>query len=619
MGFKTISGGRSWSEKAVRSQTVADYVEKKGRRPEPKVLKEGNRFRILTGAQVTRKRKLNLKGTFIAFREGSKTFFKSIAPRKSIRRTAKQRRDRNAVLNAGQKFDGGINKLVEDMAKGENMLGKSRGRVKFDKRMEALYEQAKTLKARGGFSDADIAERFRTNLMESLQVLQQEGSKEDYERVLKQLTQEVLPQFEWSVGSPATDKNAANNPANKQHDLVMRGLEVGGLDDPEEHRREQEFNRSVVVAGLRDVATFGYDKKNFEAFGGSRLKHDAFGGDPDAMETFRNDPAAYRSFNGNQDAFKKWGGCGPLYEKFGGNPAALKGEVGAAALRDFLNDTYGPGRGDAFLEAHGRLQKGVDPERGLYTLGLIIQNELGEYQGLGYDHLDLKLDNVVNGPDTPLKAAFDDLLKMAKTGEAVGNWPVLECLRDLETLRGNPDSYDEDTLRQKIKDVAQKVMMPDSAIYVPSGAKTQFQKQIAEQAGYSYNIFDPSMKDSLDHLEALDTLDLLKVVSEGLEKVDKALRGTIRTVLADYGKRSAAENTNRLHNLRIGQLIENAYGGDGNAGIGKKMVNWRLDAKGGKIDKVTLDEHDLRIIEKELYKEGHVRTDANQDIKKDIK
>ena len=643
----------SWNRTAVRSLTVREYKmnDPNNARPKPEVLMKGDRFQIFTGAQVTRKRNLTFKGVLTAIYEAGKTWGKSIwFFNAKVYNTGRKRRDRNAVLNAGQKFDRGVNKLVEDMANGEKMSDGSPDQMTFNTRTEVLYKQAKILKARGPFSDDQIAERFRVNLMESLRVLHAARGKAVHDKVLKDLTQNVLPKFEKFVGSPAKDEDADKDQKAVPGQIGRLGLQ--------EFREEQTFDRSVVVAGLRDAATFGSDEEKFKAFGGSRILHDVYKGNTDLLQASGGDVLAASGFNGDADAYRKWGGCAPFYKKFRGNSEALAGQDGAKVLRAWLNKTYGQGSGDAFFDEHRKHQNGITDEKDLHTLGILIQTELEDYKGLGFNKLDLKSDNVVNGLNTPLSYKFDRFVKTVKKGEAFGNWPAVQGLRELETLRGKAaaNAYDKDTLRTKIKDWAEKFMAPDSAsksaepndakddikddikikfdqkyateadqtsdVCISTEAKKVFRRAIAKkQADYSQGQKIPTMAKSLDDLKGLDKDQLMEVLNKGLFKAYNELHTTVQSVLDDFGKIRVAKNNRRTHNRYMARLIDDAYGLDPQTGTSIKQVNQRrrskrTEALDENVDKTRIDGRDLRIIEKEMYKEGFVFRGLNQAPKR---
>ena len=648
----------SWNRTAVRSLTVREYQKDPNNpnkaRPKPEVLMKGDRFQIFTGAQVTRKRNLTFKGVLTAIYEAGKTWGKTFwFFNAKVQNTGRKRRDRNAVLNAGQKFDRGVNKLVEDMANGEKMSDGSPNQMEFKTRMDALYEQAKILKVRGKFSDDQIAERFRVNLMESLRALHGARGKAAHDKVLNDLTKNVLPKFKDFVGSPTTDEITINETTiNKDEAVVADNLEVLGLQ--EMRQEEQTFNRSVVVAGLRDAATFGSDEKKFKAFGGSRILHDYYGGDADLLEAFNGDHLAAADFNGNADAYRKWGGCAPLYKEFGSDPDALAGKGGAKVLREWLNKTYGQGSGEMFLEEYRMYKAGVNIKQGLPELGASIQRELGDYKGLGYNHLDLKPANAFSRPNDNLLNSFGKYFDKAGLSSAFKSGPTLKWLVDIETLRrkANDNDYDEDTLRNEIKDLARKIQKTTASksqpqptglsdlkddididrkferkyvdqaektsdVNVSDFAREQFQREIARQAKYKFKEKKPTFADSLNSLNGLKKDQLLKVLNKGLLKADDELRNILRTPLSDFGDKNVANKKTRLHNRHAARLIDNAYG----LRVGKGPVRRRLESKRKEAlddnrDKTRIDGRDLRIIEKELHEEGFVLRGLNQAPKR---
>ena len=635
----------SWSREAVRSLTVREYQNDPNNpnkaRPKPEVLMKGNQFRIFTGAQVTRKRKVTRKGTWIAFREGAKTFFKSLRFRsKEVRNTARKRRDRNAVLNAGQKFDRGVNKLVEDMIKGEVKLDTTSGRAAFKTRTDALYEQAKILKARGPFSDEEIAERFRVNLMESLRVLHAARGKAVHDKVLNDLTKNVLLAFEQFVGSPADDQRDANNPNRRQHDLVTAGLRLGGQGYPEMFRNVQKFNRSVVVAGLRDASTFGSDEKKFKAFGGSRLKHEAFGGDQNAMETFHNDPAAYQRFKGDyqkwDQCYKQWGQCRSLYERFGGSPAELEGDKGAAALRGWLNKTFGKGSGDAFLQKNSRYKDGISGAS-LKDLGRDLNIDLVPYRSLPYCRLDFKVKNLMGKRNERLRRDFEASLDRGVYDDTPRD--SLKWLRDIEDLRGRAKDLDDAQLRKEIRALAKPMKSTGKVGFSKKVGKyddlnidgpncTKFQKLIAEGAGYEFKKGQTKFAQSLDHLEKVDRSGLEKLLGEGFGDIgmspspayDSArIVGTRFDAFTTRCEAAAQErDPNGSNDATIAyykNVINRRYQKPNGPPIGDQLVEERLTSK--QEDNRVLTDQDLRIIEKQLYERGYVRTDTNHDIKED--
>lgn len=633
MGFKPITGGTSWSKKDTGgiSQTVADYRKKhRGARPTPEFEKVGNDFRILTGAQVTRKRAWTRKGIAHGLWGGFKTFVQTVSTaRYWIEGAGNARRRKNAALNAGQKFDGGINKLVEDLAKGKNLL-KTKTKwsdTEFEQRVAELHDYAETLKEKGGFSDAQIAERLTANLMESLEVLRQKGGDRTvYDRVIRDLTQHILPSFEQFALSPVPDQ------LDKIFDNMYR-LEGGRAQDEAKYA----FN-GAVVATLRNVATFGSDTKKFKAFGGSRLKHDAFGGDPNALKTFNDDPATYQRFDGNykewDQCYKQWGKCRLLYERFGGNPAELEGEQGAAALRGWLNETFGRGSGDAFLQqySYSRYRNGV-PEHLLKDLGRDLQIELVPYRSLPYSRLDIKkIENLMGRRNERLRKDFEASLDRGVYDDTARD--SLRWLRDLEDLRGRAKSLNDKQLLKEIRVLAKPMKSIGKADFSkPTGKAgkadlpkkvgkyddlnirgpnvTKFQKLIAEEAGYDFKKKKPTFPQSLDHLERLDRKGLERVLDEGFGDMGmspspaydsatiidgrfKAFEDRCEAAAQERDPNEANDATIAYYKYAINQRYQKPNGPP----IGDALVEERLRSKRG--NNRVLTNRDLRIIETKL-------------------
>ena len=654
MTFRTITGDTSWSKDAIRSKTVREYQKdnKTLLRPPAEFEKAGDHIRILTGANVTRKRRLTPRGVASAIMQGSATVVCTFS------KTGRKRRRRNAELNAGQKFDAGINKLVEDLAKNEDMWAKTSGRTEFGKRMDALYEQAEILKANGGFNDADIAERFRVNLMESLQMLQHEVKPADYLRVLNDLKQKILPRLEQYVGSPAIDKKKAEKIAEndkeqkiagamKEIDTVMTGLAKAGLGR-NDFRKKLAFHRSVVVAGLRDVATFGSDIKKFDDFGGSHLLHDLYRGDAGLMQDFKGDHAGAWAFDLDIKAYKQWGGCKALHRSFRGKLGKLKGQDGGRALRDWIKLEY-PARktntGNVFLKKHREYRQGVNDPGALSRLGVALQEEFEIYWGQDHNGLDFTVDNVINGPGEDLKNDFKDFVSNAKSGQAAGMLPTLGWLRELRDVRQyvndvHKDSLDKRGLRNDIKKLArnaysqgpgpnevkddigdafQQKYVSEAAetsdLNLDGNDKTSFQRAIAKAAGKEFVPRKQTLADSLKQLDGLNKDQLIKVLNEGFTAAEKTLSGTLTGAVTEFENIAVARRKNGYQNTFFMGCIKNAYGGDDrdrgsidslysdDQRLGSEMAVWRLKSKN---DDTPTDGRDLRIKEKELYELGYV-------------
>ena len=594
------SGGISWSHTAVRSQTVEEYkADHGGKRPKFEVSTKGKHLRILTGANVTRKRDLTLRGMALGFWGGLKIAYQTI----KIDPAGKERRRRNAVLTAGQKFDGGINKLVEDMVKGKDLSDKSwglRGRMKFDERVEALYKQAKVLKAKGEFSDEDIAERFRINLMESLRVVQKESKPEDYKKVLRQITKDILPAFKELAGPPP-----AKDKLRKNKEMFSR-LSPAEL---KEFHEKRTFKRSAVFVALLDVETFGCDKKKFDAFDGSHVLHDIYNGNLDLLKDSDGDVLGASEFNGDADAYGKWGACAPLYKRFGGNPAELQGTGGAAALRHWLDRTYGQGSGDTFFKHHPQFKNGANNENHRQALGAFILTGFEKYKGLGINQWDLNPANAIKKRDSELMRGFENYLKNAKRRREVDKGPSLKWLCDLEELQRDAQNknFDAKTLRTKIKALVNKTMSSKSQVFVTKGGHEKFRKTF-EMLAHSKILYEErSTKEILKDLDDLNKTQLLQVLNEGFSKAKSDLCEIIKTPLKQFGDITVARNQKRRHNIVLGHGLQDAYWGLDTGGIGYDAVQQYLKPTDVTVEQVELDGDDLRMIEKKLYDGGHDR------------
>ncbi|MCP4997432.1 MAG: hypothetical protein GY933_01455, partial [Hyphomicrobiales bacterium] len=388
-GFRTISGKAAWGNQNVRSQDVKSYqATHGGARPEPEFRKVGGKVEIRTGAHALTARNIPQRRAW----PGVKTFLQSIRRLRFVG-LAETTPAAPRMRKAGREFDKGVSALVSDLAN-----GKVKNAGDLADQIGALHETANELRMSGG----DIEKRFETNLMESLKALQK-ADPDKARAVLKDLQTFAFDGMQDYFFRPLPQD------VSKTHDAIANNLEMA-VGSNVDQRAAADFAKSMI-ATLRRASVFGPNIEKHAAFGGSQMKGDAFGfdvaklkafdgnvaafkefgGDPAKAKAFNNDISAHRAFGGDLEAYKRFGGSGELFTAFSGAPESLKGNEGAERLKTWIDETYGRGQGEIFLNRHQEFGHGVDgPE--LAGLGHAVQNELEAFAQRGYQFNDSRFD-----------------------------------------------------------------------------------------------------------------------------------------------------------------------------------------------------------------------------------
>ena len=194
-----------------------------------------------------------------------------------------------------------------------------------------------------------------------------------------------------------------------------------------------------------------------------------------------------------------------------------------------------------------------------------------------------------------------------------------------EAMKARSD-YAPSAGSDEVKDDVELLMLN-----IPSVFTVPLQKEIAKQAGREWTE-NTTPEESLKLLDDLDQKQFIEVLNYGFTEAVQYLHGTLTQRVEDFAKITQERNKNETQDLFIAKLIDKTYGIDDSDDdkydnsldaylgdskdkriTGYNMVKWRLRYK--QDDNGVLDGRDLRIIEKELYNLGRVRTDANRALK----